>query len=83
MANPKVPSQTLKTKNIILKNISKFKIFKYINKNKNKLKTINSNLNKVDSKCLRLETKIKHPLKNKNKGRNHINNVIISFNSLK
>jgi hypothetical protein len=57
-------------------------IFKYINKNKNNPKTINSNLNKVESKCFRLETNTTTPEKNKNKGKIQYINVIISFNSL-
>lgn len=80
--NPKAPSHTLKVKNIILKNLSKLNKFKYINKNKNNLKTINSKLNKVESKCLRFETNTITPLKNKNKGKNQLNNVNICFNSL-
>lgn len=79
---PKAPSQTLKVKNIILKNLSYLIIFKYINKKRNKLNTINSKLNRVHNKCLRFETKTITPLKNKNKGKNQFNNVIISFNSL-
>lgn len=82
MERPKAPSQTLKVKNIILKYVSWLYIFKYINKNKNNLKTINSKLNKVDNKCFRLETNIITPLKNKYKGKNQLINVNISFNSL-
>ena len=53
-----------------------------MNKNKNKPNTINSNLNNVESKCLRFEINTLTPLKNKNKGKIQYINVIISFNSL-
>jgi hypothetical protein len=79
---PKAPSQTLKVKNIIEKYNSKFNRFKNKKIKKNKDNTINSKLNKVDNKCLRLETKAITPIKNKYKINNHLKIINISFNNL-
>jgi hypothetical protein len=82
METPKAPSHTLKVKNNIEKYNSKFNIFKNKNNRKNKDKTINSKLNKVDNKCLRLETKAITPIKNKYITKTHFKNINISFNNL-
>lgn len=58
---PNEPSHTFSTIKIIKKYISEL-ILSKINIDKNKINTINSNLNKVEIKCLRLDVKIKHEL---------------------
>lgn len=54
--NPKAPSQTLNTKNNIIKYISKLFFIKYKYKNKNNLNIKYSKLKRVINKCFRLET---------------------------